>query len=379
MVLGDPSAYSIVQFNHRSKPKRIMISWCEKSVLAKNFFMKILAYRKKKYTPRYLERVERQFESCLEKMEIPVKYDDIRERTKLFYDVLFCDYAYGAHPDEYFFYEFQYLLPEGRKRFITDRLRYEYYQKMNAVEPAKKLFDKYQSSLIYSQYYKRATMFLDSEEKASELYNFLKKYGGFIKKPFSWGLGIGVELVRYTGQSEDEIIGLAKKYISEGNCVIEEIIVQDDRMASIYPTSVNTVRWCTIVTNGTVHTFHPFMKWGVGGSEIDNAAQGGILADIDEKTGIVNTCAVDKANHKYTVHPTTNVPIVGFQVPEWEQLRQMVSELALVMPEVRYVGWDLALTKDKGWVVIECNPWGEFIGQQWPKRIGLRSEFESIM
>lgn len=379
MVLGDPSAYSIVQYNHRSKPKRVMIALCEKNTFAKNFFMKILVKRKKKYTPKYLERVDRQFNTCLEKMDLPLKYKEGKERINLYYDVLFCDYAYGAHPDEYFFYEFQYLSPIGRKEYITDRLRYEYYQKMNSVEPAKKLFDKYQSSIIYADYYKRETMLVKSAEDANALYDFLRKHGGFIKKPFSWGLGIGVELVRYNGQGIEEIKKLAQKYSEEGYCVIEEIIVQNDKMASIHPSSVNTVRWCTVLTNGQVHTFHPFMKWGIGGSEIDNASQGGILAAIDEKTGIVNTCAVDKTNHKFTVHPTTSKPIVGFQIPQWEELRKMVNELALIMPDVRYVGWDLALTKDRGWVVIECNPWGEFIGQQWPRRHGLRGEFESII
>ena len=379
MVLGDPSAYSIVQFNHRSKPKRLMILLCEKSLSAKIFFMKILVKRKKKYTPKYIERIDRQFNSCISKMELPSKYNDEKNKMKLYYDVLFCDYAYGAHPDEFFFYEYQYLNTEGRKEFITDRLRYEYYQIMNDVESAKKLFNKFQASQIFSEYYKRDTMYLESENDNEKLYEFLKRHGGFIKKPFSWGLGIGVEIVKYEGQTLEDLAKLISEYCAEGPCIIEEIIIQNDDMASIHPYSVNTVRWCTVVTNGQVHTFHPFMKWGVSKSKIDNASQGGILAGIDEVTGIVNTCAVDKSNHKFTIHPTTNVPIVGFQVPQWEELRKMVYELALVMPEVRYVGWDLALTKENGWVVVECNPWGEFIGQQWPRRHGLRQEFESIM
>lgn len=50
----------------------------------------------------------------------------------------------------------------------------------------------------------------------------------------------------------------------------------------------------------------------------------------------------------------------------------MAKELANVVPEQRYVGWDLAYT-DAGWVMIEGNSWSQFVGPQISQRRGMRS------
>ena len=44
----------------------------------------------------------------------------------------------------------------------------------------------------------------------------------------------------------------------------------------------------------------------------------------------------------------------------------------------KYVGFDFALTKDKGWVLVEGN-WGDFICQQACLERGLKKEFMSLI
>ena len=56
----------------------------------------------------------------------------------------------------------------------------------------------------------------------------------------------------------------------------------------------------------------------------------------------------------------------------------MAIELAHVMPDNHYCGWDLALT-DEGWVLQEANDRGEFVGFQLPTRMGFRKELLSIL
>ena len=46
--------------------------------------------------------------------------------------------------------------------------------------------------------------------------------------------------------------------------------------------------------------------------------------------------------------------IYGFKVPFYEEACQMVKEASKVVPSVRYVGWDVAIT-NKGPVIIEGN------------------------
>ena len=49
----------------------------------------------------------------------------------------------------------------------------------------------------------------------------------------------------------------------------------------------------------------------------------------------------------------------------------MIAKLVQVLPDQRYVGWDLALSKD-GWVLVEGNSGGQFVGPQISLKKGIR-------
>ncbi len=87
------------------------------------------------------------------------------------------------------------------------------------------------------------------------------------------------------------------------------------------------------------------------------------MANISLDNGIVDTDGVDELGREYITHPDSGLPIKGFQIPRWDELVTLSYQLARVLPEQHYVGWDLALTEDKGWVMVEGNGGGQFIHQ----------------
>ena len=97
------------------------------------------------------------------------------------------------------------------------------------------------------------------------------------------------------------------------------------------------------------------------------------LVDID--TGCIYAASDERCNY-YTKHPDTNLDIVGFKIPMWNEALDFVKKLANVIPNVKYVGWDIALT-EKGWVLIEGNEKGQFLWQI-PTKQGFREEFNII-
>ena len=50
---------------------------------------------------------------------------------------------------------------------------------------------------------------------------------------------------------------------------------------------------------------------------------------------------------KYIYHPFTNQKLVGFQIPLWDNVKATVLEAANLIPEVGYIGWDVA--------ILECS------------------------
>ena len=87
---------------------------------------------------------------------------------------------------------------------------------------------------------------------------------------------------------------------------------------------------------------------------MDNFNSGGMVAPVDELTGIVKDKAIDKNKNLYAVHPYTGTNIEGFAFPDWEQAMDMVRKAAQVVPQMGYLGWDVAFTPD-GPCLVEGN------------------------
>ena len=206
-----------------------------------------------------------------------------------------------------------------------------------------------------------------------ELWYFAQRHDAFVVKPFSNKWGIGVKVVKGINTPE-KLDQLLSEY-SEG-FVAEELIAQSESMAVFHPNSVNTVRVNTVVyDDGSVEVKWPCFRMGAGGSFVDNAGSGGIVAAVDATTGKL-IAASDEKQAVFTKHPDTGVELIGATIPRWDELCECVKKMALLFPECRFVGWDMALT-DNGWVLVELNTL-PMNGWQIASGIGVKKEFNEM-
>lgn len=135
--------------------------------------------------------------------------------------------------------------------------------------------------------------------------------------------------------------------------LLEEAIIQHKDMNSLYPDAINTVRFMTFVENKEVKIIGTRLRMGNGG-HVDNAAAGGLFATIDVDSGEIDSIAFNKSGEKFEKHPITNHPIEGFKIPYWEEVIEMCKKAALEVPDVRSIGWDVAISEN-GPLLIEGN------------------------
>ncbi len=83
-----------------------------------------------------------------------------------------------------------------------------------------------------------------------------------------------------------------------------------------------------------------------------NLHQGGIGAGVDLATGV--TCHAVRKNHFVEKHPDTGVPVVGMQVPYWEQVLEMSRRVARAVG-LGYVGVDIVVDEADGPMLLEAN------------------------
>lgn len=289
-------------------------------------------------------------------------------------------HRFGARFDEYFLFEFYNLNSKGRNTYITDKIRYAYYEILNDRKDFDIFRDKSKTYEVFKEFYKRDFLYINRGINKEEFYAFAKKHERFIKKPTNMDSGKGIEICSLSDYPN--LDDLFNKLINDAPCVIEEIVTNNEKIKRLSPTALSTIRIPTVLlkeTPGDVFIFTPFIRFGRNYQIIDNFSGGlGIGATIDPQTGIVVSAGFTKDNTKYLTHPDTNEQILGFAIPHWDELIKTVKSVALKVPSVRYVGWDFALTDTK-WVMIEANYSGALNAMQVPERTGKRELFEKLI
>lgn len=144
--------------------------------------------------------------------------------------------------------------------------------------------------------------------------------------------------------------------------IIEEWIQQHSKMQELYSEAVNIVRVQTIYTQGNCHFLCATLTIGYK-NKIANASANSIFTLVNVKTGQVSTDGCDYNDNIYIVHPETGIHFKGFQIPMWDEVLKMLERAAARVPQIGYVGWDVAITEN-GPVIIEGNNDGGYVGYQ---------------
>ena len=144
------------------------------------------------------------------------------------------------------------------------------------------------------------------------------------------------------------------EYLKEKNMFLEEFIIQDPEWGKICPNSVNTIRAMTRIIGGKAELFYAAARIGNGTAVVDNFHQGGVGVRIDMEKGTLIGNALSKDLEEVECHPASGVKFDGFKIPYWEEIKKMVCEAAMVNPDVKVVGWDVAIST-KGPLLIEAN------------------------
>lgn len=290
----------------------------------------------------------------------------------------------GVHHSDFQEMSLDKMNESERKLFVPRWEEVDLYFQVNNQRYIDLLVNKWNCYNLLKDFFKRQVVLFSKEDVKkkninTDVMNFMKTHDKFIIKPLSLHGGKGFRVVDSSKESTDAE-SLLKGYLNlpeySKGFLLEELIVQDSRLAEFHPESVNTIRISTVNLGNTIETKWPVLRMGRGNSVVDNAAAGGIVAAIDEKKGTILCAGDERRGSSYTIHPDTHKPLIGFQIPCWDELRETIKSMAAMCPDCHIMGWDMALT-DKGWVVVECN-YGPELLIQWALGRGVRDEFEVI-
>lgn len=296
---------------------------------------------------------------------------DTEVKEDALYAWLYDFWVYGVNVREEYFYDFPHKSHEEKSKYITRSNRFRYYEMLNNREDSRIIKHKYKTYEKFGKYFGRDVIEITKEDDFGKYSAFVDKHPKFIVKPDNLGLGMGIYIVESENENKRILFENFLKEINknknkseedESSIVLEELIVQEDAFAKLYPKAVNIIRLTTIMYDSSPRYLDAWLRVGMGGYDITAANLAEIYCGVDLNTGIVATDGFTELYGSYECHPDTNIRFKGYQIPRWNELLHITAEMAHVLPSVQYIGWDMALT-DKGWVLVEGNENGEFLGQ----------------
>ena len=138
---------------------------------------------------------------------------------------------------------------------------------------------------------------------------------------------------------------------------VTEYIQQHHDIDKIYSGAVNTMRIITFMKDGkTQEIGNAYMRFGSQKTgAVDNMGAGGMFAQIDMDTGRFHNGKIITENSILPCanHPDTGEPIEGY-IPNWDLIKQGLKDLNACMPQLEYLGFDVAVTED-GMKLPEIN------------------------
>lgn len=272
-------------------------------------------------------------------------------------DIILSMIRYSASPSNYYYFGFPRLGHAQRKTYVTHKLSEQIQKKYNSPKYQIVFYDKMIFSRVFSEFYERKCMSTETMTREEFMF-FVNNVPKFIYKPLEGGQGKGIQVFERIGGGYAEVY----EKLKGTHGIIEEWIQQHPKMQELYPEAVNIVRIQTIYTQNKCHFLCATLTIGYK-NKIANASANSIFTLVDVANGQVFTDGCDYNDNIYISHPETGICFKGFLIPMWDEILSMLEKAASRVPQIGYVGWDVAITEN-GPVIIEGNNDGGYVGYQ---------------
>ena len=330
------------------------------------------------------------------------KYPNISTgmRVHVFFDYLSLYRKKGLTHEEYKDFEFEKQSDEFRQTFLGLNEQRYYLDYLNPIKYYSLARNKYLTHKILENtgvrkaelycYYQPEGKVIASDEIANntqDVYRILKKkhVAQCVVKTTESSHGDNVYVVNHIDYGNDDcIITLFNNeivkfsdIIGETPLIFESVIRQTAQFASFNESSVNTIRFMTVLyPDNKARLAGIWMKFGRAGRCVDNAGSGGnVDACVDMTEGEIKYVTefngwrnVKAISH----HPDTGTLLEGVKIEKWNDIVEQVLHFQECFPYCKAAGWDIAIT-DEGPIVIEVNDFWDRTGQFFIRR-GWRNE-----
>lgn len=196
-------------------------------------------------------------------------------------------------------------------------------------------------------------LWLDSNYSQIMMQNALERcsqFGSIVIK-YARGTAGGMGVVFRQNPKKDDLSKIFNS--SQLDLVIQVEFKQNSVLSALHSSSVNTLRFITLLWNDKARVLSSVVRMGVNGSKVDTASAGGLTCGIEDD-GRLKPVAYDKYGNRFTIHPQGTV-FSDIIIPSFASAKQLVLNLQTRFPYCKMISWDIAISESEEPVLIEAN------------------------
>lgn len=274
----------------------------------------------------------------------------LRETVSVASDYLISWAKYGLALDQYEEFELYKANNREKRNVLSARTFVKFEQKVNQKEYWKYFENKALFNETFKDFVNRNWLYISKSGGVEQLAAFCRKHDRAIVKPVAEMQGKGISVIDLP-KTDAEITKLYNELSASPKGVIIEELLEGMPEMRFGRKSLNTLRMYTF--DGKL--IKCVLRIGGVDQVVDNYHHGGYIFPVDRKYGIIETSGRTKLSTDPVLYlQPDNIKMLGYEIPKFKEAVRLVEEAAKVIPQVRYVGWDVAFTT-KGLELIEGN------------------------
>lgn len=273
-----------------------------------------------------------------------------KSKTYIKFDIFKNFITRGSGYTDYFRGDYINLTNKEKDTFVTAKKFYKILHYLNDQRYIVLLNDKLVFNRYFNEFLRRDYINL-RESTESDFEKFLKgKKIVFAKTPNGEG-GHGISKIVVEEHKDRK--KLYDELILKNQLLVEEEIVQCDELNEINPNVVNSFRVITIMDKeGNVHLVNNALRINQDETDVIGCTND-LYFSLDE-TGKISSNVIDDYGKVYDKHPLTGKKFSEVRIKGVKEAFNMCIKAHKRIPQVRYIGWDIAFTNN-GPVMVEGN------------------------
>ena len=268
-------------------------------------------------------------------------------------DMLYCVLVRRVHAFEYYALGFDSIPRSLRDTYVTTHRVAKVNRLLNHSGSANLLTNKYYAGTVLAEFYKRPCI-QNIGLSYEKFLQFLEGRERFIYKPINGYGGEGHVVYKTAEHTPEEMYA---EIMAAPRGVLEGWIEQHEVLNRLYPGAVHTVRLHTVHDGSgkNIEVFGANLSVAYSGELANTHYLSTLNMQVDIETGIIVTNGLQRdTNTLYEEIPSTHVKARGYQLPDWTEALELCRRAAAAVPEIGFIGWDIAFTPD-GPVICEGN------------------------